>query len=361
MRKLIALILISLLIPIPSASANGSSYQLVTPVLTTTYELPAETYNSRWRTIEIPFSVILISDGTVASFHFDLIDAEGFTLASKENISPNNLKFDTHFDPVTWTQNNKWTLYSFDKAKLPIRLQTEIEFWRSTGKSSIVQTFPMNFVTHKDDVAEKAQTNAVAKAQAEAVAKAQAEAQRVLAEAKAIADAKAKAEADRLAAEKAITDAKAKADAEAKAKVEAELKAKQEAEAKVKAEADAKAKAQAEADAKAIAEFKAKQDAEAKAKADAEAADLAKKLSPIWLCTNDPTKNKMTYSEAAIVCAQVDKEINDKKIAEEKAIAMQLKRDLVNGSPCTKLNAKKIAGEKIFTCKKINKKLIWRM
>ena len=107
-------------------------------------------------------------------------------------------------------------------------------------------------------------------------------------------------------------------------------------------------------------EAKAKADAEAKAKADAEAADLAKKLSPIWLCTNDPTKNKMTYSEAAIVCAQVDKEINDKKIAEEKAIAMQLKRDLVNGSPCTKLNARKIAGGKVFTCKKISKKLVWR-
>jgi hypothetical protein len=162
---------------------------------------------------------------------------------------------------------------------------------------------------------------------------------------------KAQAEAELQARLKAEAEAKAVADA--KAKVEAELKAKQEAEAK--------AKAQAEADAKAIAEFKAKQDAEAKAKADAEAADLAKKLSPIWLCTNDPTKNKMTYSEAAIVCAQVDKEIKDKQEAEAKAIAMKLKRDLVNGSPCTKLNARKIAGEKVFTCKKINKKLIWKM
>lgn len=341
MKKLIALILISLLIPIPSANANGSSYQLVTPVLTTTYELPAETYNSRWRTIEIPFSVILVSDGTVASFHFNLIDAEGFTIASKENISPNNFSL-SHKDPVTWAQNNKWTLYSFHKAKLPITLKTEIEFWRSTGKASIVQTFRMNFVTHRDDVAEKTQTDAVAKAQADAVAKAQAEAQRVLAEAKAIADAKSKAEAD------------------AKAKAEAELKAKQDAEAKAKADADAKAKAQAEADAKAIAEFKAKQEAEAKAKADAEAADLAKKLSPIWLCTNDPTKNKMTYSEAAIVCAQVDKEIKEKQEAEAKAIAMKLKRDLVNGSPCTKVNSRKIAGGKVFTCKKINKKLVWR-
>jgi hypothetical protein len=341
MKKLIAFILTLLLIPISSASANGSSYQLVTPVLTTTYELPAETYNSRWRTIEIPFSVILVSDGTVASFHFNLIDAEGFKISSKELSTPYS-GIDTHYSPKTWAQNTKWTLYSFDKAKLPIRLQTEIEFWRSTGKASVVQTFPMNFVTHKDDVAEKAQTDAVAKAQAEAVAKAQAEAQRVLAEAKAIADAKAKAEAD------------------AKAKAEAELKAKQEAEAKAKADAEAKAKADAEAKAKADAELKAKQEAEAKAKADADAADLAKKLAPTWFCTNDTTKNKMTHAEAVIVCAQVDKEINDKRILEAQAQAMKEKRDLVNGSSCKKLNATKLAGGKKFTCKKINKKLIWR-
>jgi hypothetical protein len=341
MRKLIALILISLLIPIPSASANGASYQFVTPVLTTTYELPAQSQNSRWDVIEIPFSVILVSDGTVSTFSFRLIDAEGYKL-SQPSL---NLGFgsDSMYSPKTITQNGTWKLYDFQKAKLPIRLETEIYFWSSAGKASIIQTFPMNFVIHKDDVAQKAQTDAVAKAQADAVAKAQAEAQRLLAEAKAIADAKVKAEAD------------------AKAKAEAELNAKQEADAKAKAEADAKAKAQAEADAKAIAEFKAKQDAEAKAKADADAAELAKKLSPIWLCTNDPTKNKMTYSEAAIVCAQVDKEIKDKQEAEAKAIAMQLKRDLVNGTTCTKLNARKIAGGKVFTCKKISKKLIWKM
>ena len=212
MKRLIAIVLgIALLSPTP-ANANGSTYQLLTPVLTTTYELPAQTYNSRWGTIEIPFSVILISDGTVASFHFNLIDAEGFKIAYKENISPNNLKIDTHYDPVTWTQNNKWTLYRHHKAKLPIRLQTEIEFWRSTGKASITQTFPMNFTIHKDDLAEKAKSDAEAKALAEAVAKAKAEA-----------------------------EAKAKAEAEAKAKQEAELKAKQEAEAKAKAEAEAKA------------------------------------------------------------------------------------------------------------------------
>ena len=350
MKKLIALILIALLIPIPSASANGSSYQFVTPVLTTTYELPAQSRDSRWDTIEIPFSVILVSDGTVASFHFDLIDAEGFEIAYKENISPNNLKIGTHYDPVTWTQNNKWTLYSMHKAKLPITLKTEIEFWRSTGKASIVQTFRMNFVTHKDDVAEKTQIDAVAKAQADAVAKAQAEAQRVLAEAKAKADAEAKVIADAKAKAQAEADAKAKAEAEIMAKLIAETKAKAEAELKAKQEAEAKA-----------AELKAKQEAEAKAKADAEAKAEAEKLAPTWYCFNDPTKNKMTYAEALVVCAQVNKELKDKQEAEAKAIAMQLKRDLVNGSPCTKLNARKIAGGKVFTCKKISKKLIWKM
>jgi len=233
MKRLIAIVLgIALLAPAP-ANANGSTYQLLTPVLTTTYELPAQTYNSRWGTIEIPFSVILISDGTVASFHFNLIDAEGFEIAYKQNISPNNLKIGTHYDPVTWTQNNKWILYRHHKAKLPIRLQTEIEFWRSTGKATITQTFPMNFTIHKDDLAEKSQAEAEAKARAEAVAKAQAEAK-----AKAEAEAKAKAEAE--AKVRAEAEAKAKVEAEAKAKAEAELKAKQEAEEKAKAEAEAK-------------------------------------------------------------------------------------------------------------------------
>jgi len=338
MRKLIALILISLLIPIPSASANGSSYQLVTPVLTTTYELPAQSRDSRWDTIKIPFSVILTSDGTVASFAFVLIDAEGFELSTRYFNA-----FNAYLSPQTWTQNDEWKLYQHDKAKLPIRLKTEIRYWSTLGKPTITQTFPMNFTIHKDDVAEKAKLDAEAKAQADAVAKAQAEAQRVLAEAKAVADAKAKAEAD------------------AKAKAEAELKAKQEAEAKAKADTEAKAKADAEAKAKAAAELKAKQEAEAKAKADAEAADLAKKLAPTWFCTNDTTKNKMTHAEAVIVCAQVDKEINDKRILEAQAQAMKEKRDLVNGSPCKKLGSTKLAGGQKFTCKKINKKLIWKM
>jgi hypothetical protein len=332
MKKILLLVL-ALVIPMSPASANASSYQIVTPILTTTYELPAETYNSRWRTIEIPFSVILVSDGTVASFHFNLIDAEGFTIASKENISPNNFSL-SHKDPVTWAQNNKWTLYSFHKAKLPIRLQTEIEFWRSTGKASIVQTFPMNFVTHKDDVLEKSKTDAVAKAQADAVAKAKAEAERILAEAKAVADAKAKAEAD------------------AKAKAEAELKAKLEAEAKAKADAEAKAKSDAVA--------KAKADAETKAKAEAITWTCRADLQQYYSDTYGKTISLMNQADSTIFCNNLLAEITNKRILEAQAKAMQEKRDLVNGTACKKVGATKLAGGKTFICKKQNKKLVWR-
>jgi hypothetical protein len=329
MKKLIALILISLLIPIPSASANGSSYQLLTPVLTTTYELPAQDRNSRWDTIKIPFSVVLTSDGTVASFAFVLIDAEGFELSTRYFNA-----FNAYLSPQTWTQNDEWKLYQHHKAKLPIRLKTEIRYWSTLAKPTITQTFPMNFTIHKDDLAGKAQADADAKAQADAVAKAQAEAQRVLAEAKAVADAKAKAEAD------------------AKAKAEAELKTKQEAEAKAKADAEAKAKVDAEA--------KAKADAEAKAKAEAITWTCRSDLQQYYSDTYGKTISLMNQADSTIFCNNLLAEITNKRILEAQAQAMKEKRDLVNGTACKKLNATKLAGGKKFTCKKINKKLIWR-
>ena len=207
MKKVIALILISLLIPIPSASANGSSYQFLTPILTTTYELPAQSQNSRWDKIEIPFSVVLVSDGTVSSFGFRLIDAEGYKL-DDFNLDT-GYSVDSMYLPKTTTRNTKWNLYQFQKAKLPIKLQTEIYFWHGTGKTSIIQNFPMNFVTHKDDILEKTQRDAEAKAEAEKVANAIAEA-----EARSVANAKAEREriekikADRIAQEEADADAR---------------------------------------------------------------------------------------------------------------------------------------------------------
>jgi hypothetical protein len=382
MRKLIALILIALFIPIPSASANGASYQFVTPVLTTTYELPAQSRESRWDDIEIPFSVILVSDGTVSTFSFRLIDAEGYRL-SQPSL---NLGWDSNsmYSPKTITQNATWKLYDFQKAKLPIRLETEIYFWSSAGKASIIQTFPMNFTIHKDDVAEKAKLDAVAKSQADAVAKAQAEAQRLLAEAKAISDAKAKAEADAKAkaeaeakaildakakvdAEaKAIADAKLKAEADAKALAEAELKAKQEAEAKAKADAEAKAKAEADKKAeydKFLAEQKAKVEAETKAKYEAVTWTCRTDLNQYYSDTYNKTVPLMNGADADIFCKNLWAEVTKKELAQKEAEfkAMQAKRDLVNGTACKKLGSKKIAGGATFTCKKISKKLIWKM
>jgi hypothetical protein len=346
MKKLIALILISLLIPISSASAQEpltDGFGKVYPQYIT-FDKPTKSmvinYPSVGKVGLAEFNVTMINTGlNISAIYFGLNEPCSTNFHGsfiKESFVPG-------FGPSTRTKTIQFLTqhYGFNCPEVVLNITVVLVGQDiSTGITQRI-LIPTNYYFILEN-ANKAKAEADAKAQAEA---------------KAIADAKAKAEAEA----KAIADAKAKAEADAKAKAEAELKAKQEAEAKAKADAEAKAKADAEAKAKADAELKAKQDAEAKAKADAEAADLAKKLSPIWLCTNDPTKNKMTYSEAAIVCAQVDKEINDKKIAEAKAISMQLKRDLVNGSPCTKLNARKIAGEKIFTCKKINKKLIWKM
>jgi len=324
MKKLIALIVISLLIPIPSASAQEpltDGFGKVYPQYIT-FDKPTKSmvinYPSVGATGLAEFNVTMINTGlNISAIYFGLNEP----CSTKYHGSFIKESFVPGFGPSTRTKTIQFLTqhYGFNCPEVILNITVVLVGQDiSTGVTQRI-LIPTNYYFILEN-ANKAKAEADAKAQAEA---------------------------------KAIADAKAKAEADAKAKAEAELKAKQEAEAK--------AKAQAEADAKAIAEFKAKQDAEAKAKADAEAADLAKKLSPIWLCTNDPTKNKMTYSEAAIVCAQVDKEIKDKKEAEEKAIAMQLKRDLVNGSPCTKLNARKIAGEKVFTCKKINKKLIWKM
>jgi hypothetical protein len=327
MRKLIALILISLLIPIPSASAQEpltDGFGKVYPQYIT-FDKPTKNmvinYPSVGGTGLAEFNVTMINTRLdISAIYFGLSEP----CSTKYHGSFIKESFIAGLGPSTRTKTIQFLTQHYGYNCPEVILNITVVLVGQDISTGITQRIliPTNYYFILEN-AKKAQ------AEAELQARLKAEA-----EARAVADAKAKAEA--------------------------ELKAKQEAEAKAKADADAKAKAQADADAKAIAEFKAKQDAEAKAKADAEAADLAKKLSPIWLCTNDPTKNKMTYSEAAIVCAQVDKEIKDKQEAEAKAIAMQLKRDLVNGSPCTKLNARKIAGGKVFTCKKISKKLIWR-
>ena len=339
MKKLIALILISLLIPIPSANAQEpltDGFGKVYPQYIT-FDKPTKSmvinYPSVGRVGLAEFNVTMINTGLdISAIYFGLNEPCSTNFHGsfiKESFVPG-------FGPSTRTKTIQFLTqhYGFNCPEVILNITVVLVGQDiSTGITQRI-LIPTNYYF----ILENANK---AKAEAELQARLKAEA-----EAKAVADAKAKAQAE--------ADAKAKAEAEIMAKLIAETKAKAEAEAKAKADADAKAKAEADK--------KAEYDkfvAEQKAKAEADA--LAAKLAPTWLCTNDPTKNKMTHAEAIIVCAQVDKEINDKKIAEAKAIAMQLKRDLVNGSPCTKLNARKIAGEKVFTCKKINKKLIWKM
>ncbi len=165
------------------AQANSELYEFVTPILTTTFELPAQSDNSRWREVEYPYTVNLKTDGTAAMFSFALIDGEGFKLQEQRNINPNNFT-SQYKDPVSWTASNKFILHRYDKAKLPITLRVTVEFWNTTGKPEVVKTFPLNFVTHKDDLVSSIKSDTDAKAKIANDAK-------VAAEAKAAGDAAA--------------------------------------------------------------------------------------------------------------------------------------------------------------------------
>jgi hypothetical protein len=322
MKKLIALILIALFIPISPANAdNDIPSTFVKIVSGNDIELaPAWQKYSGWDSradyTKVSLGVSICRSGNIGWMTTCAVDAREATFSIVDNDGRKVTIFDQSFRSyghgldLLLVKNINLEILPSAKLVLPLRLKAEFEFVATSPITLQTFYYPLNVKLNKVDTAE--------------------------------ADAKAKAEADRLAAEKAIADAKLKAEADAKAKAEADLKAKQEADAKAKAEADAKAKAEA--------------DAKAKAEADA----LAAKLAPTWFCNNDPTKNKMTYAEAVIVCAQVDKEINDKRILEAQAQAMKEKRDLVNGTTCKKLNATKLAGGKTFVCKRVNKKLVWR-
>jgi hypothetical protein len=323
MKKLIALILIALFIPMSPANAdNDIPSTFVKIVSGNDIELaPAWQKYSGWDSradyTKVSLGVSICRSGNIGWMTICGVDARKATFSIVDNDGRKVTIFDQRFYSyghgldLLLVKNINLEILPSARLVLPLRLKAEFEFVATSPITLQTFYYPLNVKLNKVDTAE--------------------------------------------------ADAKAKAEADAKAKAEAELKAKQEAEAKAKADAEAKAKADAEAKAKADAELKAKQEAEAKAKADAEAADLAKKLAPTWFCTNDTTKNKMTHAEAVIVCAQVDKEINDKRILEAQAQAMKEKRDLVNESPCKKIGSTKLAGGKKFTCKKINKKLIWKM
>jgi hypothetical protein len=342
MRKLIALILISLLIPIPSAIANDKlAIVKETSVVTGSTSVTSNIWKGNIPTrigirqysnylVEFPIQGLLAyetlgaknSRGTGVTVEFEIWSAGGKKLGYDTIYS-------SSWNPVGPNTSVEFYLFDYPIGTHTLIIRTKYEL-STTG---LLTTYWEGKIQQAITVYD---IDVQAKIDAEAIAKAKA-------------------------------DAEAKAIADAKAKAEAELKAKQEAEAKAKADAEAKAKADAEAKAKADAEAKAKAD-EAKAKADAEA--KAKYEAVTWTCRTDlnqyysDTYNKtvplMNGADADIFCKNLWEEITNKRILEEQAKAMQEKRDLVNGSSCKKLNATKLAGGKKFTCKKINKKLIWR-
>jgi len=332
MRKLIALILISLLIPIPSASAdNDIPSTFVKIVSGNDIELaPAWQKYSGWDSradyTKVSLGVSICRSGNIGWMTICAVDARKATFSIVDNDGRKVTIFDQRFYSyghgldLLLVKNINLDILPSAKLVLPLKLKAEFEFVHTSPITLQTFYYPLNVKLNKVDTAK--------------------------------ADAEAKAEADRLAAEKAIADAKAKAEAEAKAKAEAELKAKQEAEAKAKADAEAKAKADAEA--------KAKADAEAKAKAEAITWTCRSDLQQYYSDTYGKTISLMNQADSTIFCNNLLAEITNKRILEAQAQAMKEKRDLVNGTACKKLGSTKLAGGQKFTCKKINKKLIWR-
>jgi flagellar biosynthesis GTPase FlhF len=332
MRKLIALILISLLIPIPSASAdNDIPSTFVKIVSGNDIELaPAWQKYSGWDSradyTKVSLGVSICRSGNIGWMTICAVDARKATFSIVDNDGRKVTIFDQRFYSyghgldLLLVKNINLDILPSAKLVLPLKLKAEFEFVHTSPITLQTFYYPLNVKLNKVDTAK--------------------------------ADAEAKAEADRLAAEKAIADAKAKAEAEAKAKAEAELKAKQEAEAKAKADAEAKAKADAEA--------KAKAEAEAKAKAEAITWTCRSDLQQYYSDTYGKTISLMNQADSTIFCNNLLAEITNKRILEAQAQAMKEKRDLVNGTACKKLGSTKLAGGQKFTCKKINKKLIWR-
>jgi hypothetical protein len=332
MKKLIALILISLVIPIPSASANDKlAIVKETSVVTGSTSVTSNIWKGNIPTrvgirqysnylVEFPIQGLLAyetlgaknSRGTGVTVEFEIWSSGGKKLGYDTIYS-------SSWNPVGPNTSVEFYLFDYPIGTHTLIIRTKYEL-STTG---LLTTYWEGKIQQAITVYD---IDAQARIDAEALAKAKAEAEA-----------------------KVIAEAKAKAESEAKAKAEAELKAKQEAEAKIKAEADAKAKAEADA----------------KAKLEAEAQAIT------WTCREDlrqyysKTYNKdialMNKYDSTIFCNNLLVEINAKAYAEANAKAMQEKRDLVNGTACKKLGSTKLAGGQKFTCKKINKKLIWKM
>ena len=81
---------------------------------------------------------------------------------------------------------------------------------------------------------------------------------------------------------------------------------------------------------------------------------------PNWIETHIQDIDKITEGWKKATEALIANQKAEASALILKQQAEKLKRDLVNGSPCTKLGSTKLAGGQKFTCKKISKKLVWR-
>ena len=306
MKKLIALILIALFIPMSPANAdNDIPNTFVKIVSGNDIELaPAWQKYSGWDSradyTKVSLGVSICRSGNIGWMTTCAVDARKATFSIVDNDGRKVTIFDQRFYSyghgldLLLVKNINLDILPSAKLVLPLKLKAEFEFVHTSPITLQTFYYPLNVKLNKVDTAK--------------------------------ADAEAKAEADRLA------EAKAKADAEAKAK--------------------------ADLIAKADAELKAKQEAEAKAKAEAE--------SPTWYCTLDTTKTQMTKSKADALCSQIlanQKAFEQSEMLKERNIAIiGTAKSMYENTRCTKLNSIKAYLDIYkFKCVKKGKVLVWKI
>ena len=306
MKKILALILIALFIPMSPANAdNDIPNTFVKIVSGNDIELaPAWQKYSGWDSradyTKVSLGVSICRSGNIGWMTTCAVDARKVTFSIVDNDGRKVTIFDQRFYSyghgldLLLVKNINLDILPSVKLVLPLKLKAEFEFVHTSPITLQTFYYPLNVKLNKVDTAK--------------------------------ADAEAKAEADRLA------EAKAKADAEAKAK--------------------------ADLIAKADAELKAKQEAEAKAKAEAE--------SPTWYCTLDTTKTQMTKSKADALCSQIlanQKAFAQSEILKERNIAIiGTAKSMYENTRCTKLNSIKAYLDIYkFKCVKNGKVLVWKI
>ena len=80
-----------------------------------------------------------------------------------------------------------------------------------------------------------------------------------------------------------------------------------------------------------------------------------------WIQSHTEEINKIAEGCRKATEAQEANQKAEAELLRNNELIAKFKRKLVNGTVCKKLGSTKLAGGQKFTCKKINKKLIWKM